>query len=177
MLNQPTMSRRRPHGKPMGRYGIARTAVPICNVTMRDVSDAYVRAVCLCSDDLDLANEARNGENARLNSLMISGKQVDPSAVGAALLEEIEKLMGIYPNLSGVDPEPVPQRRATDRLRAAGVEVPENQLERIPYPNATVTEQYNGWEEREKIQAKARRIGVYFPDKPTLLERFVRWFG
>jgi hypothetical protein len=171
MYSQPSMSRRRPHGKPMGRYGLARSAVPVCNITLRDVHDAYVRAVCRCSDDPEMAEDALNGENAKLNSYMIADKQTDPIAVGAALLEEIEKLMGIYPNLMGVELPAPPQRRASDRITD-----PDQLIPKDP-EDALVKNQYNSWEERERLQAKARRIGVYMPDKPSLFQRIVGWFG
>jgi len=117
LCRQPTMSRRRPHTGEKGRYGLPRSSVTVSGLNVRDIQDALIRAACACGHDPDMVESAKEGENAALhrNSLFLL-YDLDMAAVHDALGDELEKLMGIYPNLQGVEPKPMPQRRATDRL-------------------------------------------------------------
>ena len=77
------------------------------NVTFRDIRDCYIRAYCLSmgashEDNMIYYNEALKGENACLceNDIYALKGSVDPMAVLQNLNCEIERLMGIYPNIS-----------------------------------------------------------------------------
>ncbi|MNG07692.1 hypothetical protein D3C84_910070 [compost metagenome] len=122
--------------------------------------------------------------------------------VQQALGEELEKLMGIYPNVHGAAEMPVPQRRATDgdhmRMRShnritgsvhdddmIGVSFP--QMLDEPFPpqyehlkpkqecGETVRDVYNGWAEREKNNARFRELCATAP-KLTRWQRIWNWF-
>lgn len=127
ICKEPTMSRRRPHYGEKGRYGLPRSSVAVSGQNIRDIQDAFIRAVCRCSTDKDLIENAEQGENAALHRnhlFAINVDEIDLAAVHDALGEELEKLMGIYPNLYGSPPPVVPQRRATDRdptIRLPGI--------------------------------------------------------
>lgn len=98
------MSRSRPYdGQPHTDHGI-RGATEIRGITFRDLRDAYVRAWFLASSHIhpELYEEARKGEAANLHEGMLFGwdiNRVDPVAVAQNLTCEIERLMGIYPNV------------------------------------------------------------------------------
>lgn len=99
-----SMRRDRPYdGQPHTDHGI-RGATEIKGITFRDLRDAYVRAWFLASSHVNYERyeEALKGENADLNENMLFGwniDQVDPVAVAQSLSCEIERLMGIYPNV------------------------------------------------------------------------------
>jgi hypothetical protein len=72
---------------------------------MRDVADCFVRAVLLSTGSEQVADkysEASKGEWAELTVMDLYGfdlDKLDPGAVGQNLTCEIERMMGIYPNL------------------------------------------------------------------------------
>ena len=80
-----------------------RGAQQIYGVTFRDLRDCYIRAMCLArGEDNPVAyEEALKGENAVLceNDLYDLVGDFDPVAVIQNMSCEIEKLMGIYPNV------------------------------------------------------------------------------
>jgi hypothetical protein len=98
------MSRSRPYdGQPHTDSGV-RGRQLVEGLTMRDVRDCFVRAVCLCAYDQHpaLYVEAEKGERAKLNKdtlYEIDFAKLDPGAIAQALTCEIERVMGIYPNL------------------------------------------------------------------------------
>ena len=97
------MRRDRPYsGQPHTDKG-ERGATEIRGVTFRDLRDAYLRALCLSNgiDNPHLYAEAQKGENACLceGDIYAMKGDVDPIAVAQNLSCEIEKLMGIYPNV------------------------------------------------------------------------------
>lgn len=104
------MRRDRPYsGQPHTDTG-ARGATEIKGITFRDLRDCYVRAYCLSAgqDNPVAYAEALKGEDACICENDIFGLKgdVDPIAVAQNLSCEIEKLMGIYPN--------VPDMRSTE---------------------------------------------------------------
>lgn len=112
--NDCNMRRSRPYtGQPWTDTGI-RGATEIRGITFRDLRDAYIRAMCLSSGggspkDAALYDEANKGELATLSAadVFTIDADLDPIAVFQNLSCEVEKLMGIWPNvppLSDNDP-------------------------------------------------------------------------
>ena len=105
------MKRNRPYnGQPHTGHGI-RGATEIKGITFRDLRDAYVRAWFLASGHVnpELCEEAQKGEDANLREEQLYGwdlNKVDPVAVVQNLSCEIERLMGIYPNVPKLEPTP-----------------------------------------------------------------------
>lgn len=105
-MNDCSMKRDRPYnGQPHTSMG-TRGATVLQGITFRDLRDAYVRAVCQSMGANDPANmpyydEAEKGEHAALceNDLYKLIGDADPMAVCQNLCCEIERLMGIYPNV------------------------------------------------------------------------------
>ena len=103
--NTQRMLRTRPYaGQPHTDYG-ERGKTEIKGLTFRDLRDCYVRACCLSAPGARSLwhDEAADGENARLAENDIYalpwGSKMDPVAIAQNLSFEIEKLMGIYPNI------------------------------------------------------------------------------
>lgn len=103
-----SMLRSRPYnGQPhtdMGKRG----KQEISGITMRDLRDCFVRAVLLSASHLvpDLYKEANKGENARLSGNDLYGfnlDELDPIAVSQNLTCEVEKAMGIFPNIDKIN--------------------------------------------------------------------------
>lgn len=98
------MRRDRPYnGQPHTDTG-TRGATEVNGVTFRDLRDCYIRAWFLASGHVNLAKykEANKGENAVLCEQDLYGwdlNKVDPIAVFQNFSCEVEKLMGIYPNV------------------------------------------------------------------------------
>lgn len=100
------MRRDRPYtGQPHTDTGI-RGATEIRGITFRDLRDAFIRAVCLSSGcdtpgDRALYDEAEKGEQAALCSddVFAIDADLDLIAVSQNLACEVERLMGIYPNI------------------------------------------------------------------------------
>jgi hypothetical protein len=113
------MSRDRPYsGQPHTDTGI-RGATEIRGITFRDLRDCYIRAVLLSTggrfyetDDPKLKarmaalyKEADKGEAAALCENDVYGfstDQLDPIAICQNLCCEVEKIMGIFPNVPGL---------------------------------------------------------------------------
>lgn len=101
------MPRTRPYnGQPWTTHGVRGKTV-VSGLTMRDILDCYIRGYCLSvgggdvpSDDR-LCREADRGEAANLNAndLYTITAAVDPMAVYQNMMGEIERLMGIFPNI------------------------------------------------------------------------------
>lgn len=120
--NDHNMQRDRPYnGQPHTDTG-ARGATEIKGITFRDLRDCFIRAFILShqhyangsSAELQpnaaLRNEASKGESAALCEddiyRLVGG--VDPIAVVQNLSCEIEKVMGIYPNVPEMAFKPAP---------------------------------------------------------------------
>ena len=108
-----SMRRDRPYGgQPHTNTG-NRGATEVRGVTFRDLRDCYIRAVLLSTGSMDidgvnmrpLYEEACKGENATLCENDLYGfnmDKLDPMAIAQNLCVEVEKLMGIYPNVDGL---------------------------------------------------------------------------
>lgn len=107
------MSRDRPYnGQPHTDKGI-RGATLITGVTMRDLRDCFIRAFILSHEhyksgtlelmqpNATLQDESDKGVLATLceNDLYTLQGDIDPMAVAQNLTCEIEKIMGIFPNV------------------------------------------------------------------------------
>ena len=99
------MQRDRPYsGQPHTGTG-QRGATEVKGITFRDLRDAYIRAVLLSSFGVSppgLYDEANKGESAALCENDLYGwdlNQLDPMAICQNLCCEVERLMGIYPNV------------------------------------------------------------------------------
>ena len=104
-FNDHNMRRDRPYnGQPHTDTG-TRGATEIRGVTFRDLRDCFVRAVLLSSHGISpegLYDEATKGEAAALCENDLYGwdlNRLDPAAVAQNLSCEVEKIMGIYPNV------------------------------------------------------------------------------
>lgn len=103
-LNDHNMRRDRPYsGQPHTDTGL-RGQTEVCGITFRDLRDCYIRAWFLASGHVNrsLYEEAQKGENAVLCENDLYGwdlNSCDPVAVFQNFSCEVEKLMGIYPNV------------------------------------------------------------------------------
>lgn len=103
-FNDHNMQRSRPYnGQPHTEAGL-RGATEVKGVTFRDLRDCYIRAFLLASHDIHphKYEEATKGEAAALCENDLYGwdlNSLDPIAVFQNFSCEVEKLMGIYPNI------------------------------------------------------------------------------
>lgn len=112
-FNNHNMLRDRPYnGQPHTSTGI-RGATEINGITFRDLRDCFIRAVLLSTgagvisgkDMRPLYEEACKGEMAALCESDLYGfdlDDLDPMAICQNLCCEVEKAMGIYPNVPGL---------------------------------------------------------------------------
>ncbi len=126
-FNEHNMRRDRPYnGQPQTMTG-ERGATEIRGVTFRDLRDCFVRAMLLSSHGISpagLYDEATKGEAAALCENDLYGwdlNQLDPMAVAQNLACEVEKVMGIYPNVPALTPNALAQGREHSE-RPAGAE-------------------------------------------------------
>lgn len=110
-FNDHNMRRDRPYtGQPHTNTG-ARGATEIKGITFRDLRDCFIRAVLLSTgaEIIDgknmrpLYEEACKGEAATLCENDLYGfnlDRLDPIAICQNLSCEVERMMGIYPNVS-----------------------------------------------------------------------------
>lgn len=108
--NHHNMRRDRPYtGQPWTHSGI-RGATEIKGITFRDLRDCYIRAILLATGGFEINGvnlkprykEALKGEDAVLceNDIWdLDMNKISPTAIANALGTEIEKIMGIFPNL------------------------------------------------------------------------------
>ena len=111
-FNEHNMRRNRPYnGQPHTDTGI-RGATEIKGITFRDLRDCFIRAMLLSSFEISppgLYEEATKGEAATLCENDLYGwdlNKIDPMAVLQNLSCEVERLMGIYPNVPSLRQEP-----------------------------------------------------------------------
>jgi len=104
-LNDRNMKRNRPYGgQPQTDTG-QRGATEVHGITFRDLRDCYIRAFMLASGHISRAryDEACKGEFAALRENDLYGwdlNSISPMAVFQNFSCEIERLMGIFPNVS-----------------------------------------------------------------------------
>lgn len=99
-----SMKRDRSYSGQLHTFYGERGRTQVKGLSIRDIEDCLVRAILLSSSHLvpKSYDEALKGEDAELNSNDLYGfdlDQLDPVAVMQNLACEIERLMGIYPNL------------------------------------------------------------------------------
>jgi len=98
------MDRNRPYnGQPWTTTG-TRGSTEIKGITFRDLRDCFIRAAFQCSHHLHphLYEQAQLGEKANLSAQDMYGwdlDKLDPIAWSQQLGIEVEKMMGIYPNV------------------------------------------------------------------------------
>lgn len=104
-FNDHNMRRDRPYnGQPHTQTG-ERGATEIKGITFRDLRDCFIRAVLLSSFGVSppgLYEEANKGEGATLCENDLYGwdlNKLDPMAISQNLACEVERLMGIFPNV------------------------------------------------------------------------------
>lgn len=100
-FNDHNMERSRPYtGQPHTDTG-ERGRTEVKGVTFRDLRDCYLRAVCLSSGPTNMYHEARKGERAAIceQDIYPLWNQVDPMAVFQNFACEVERIMGIFPNV------------------------------------------------------------------------------
>lgn len=102
------MLRDRPYGGQEHTDTGIRGATEIKGVTFRDLRDCFIRAALLSSSHLfpdgppSYYDEAKKGEHAALCEQDLYGwdwDKIDPMALFQNLSCEVERLMGIYPNV------------------------------------------------------------------------------
>ena len=106
-MKKTRMLRSRPYeGQPHTDDG-ERGKAEVTGVTFRDLRDCLIRACCLVSGPGRMYNEACKGERARVSMEGVHDLPWDHMSMGAvaqALSCEVEKLMGIYPNIHESEP-------------------------------------------------------------------------
>ena len=111
-FNDHNMRRDRPYNGQLHTVDGARGSTEIKGITFRDLRDCFIRAILLSTgaEHIDGVNmrpryeEACKGEDAALCSNDLYGfnlDELDPMAICQNLCVEVEKLMGIYPNVPG----------------------------------------------------------------------------
>lgn len=115
-FNDHNMRRDRPYnGQPHTDTG-ERGKTEIKGITFRDLRDCFIRAILLSTgaetisgkDMRPLYEEACKGENAVLCENDLYGwdwNQLDPMAVFQNFSCEVERIMGIFPNVPGLKSE------------------------------------------------------------------------
>ena len=102
------MDRNRPYTGQEHTYLGERGKTEVKGLTMRDVHDCVMRAFFLSAFHVvpELYQEATKGERADLNHGDLFGwdlNEVDPVALLQNATCEIEKMMGIFPNVNGLE--------------------------------------------------------------------------
>ena len=102
------MLRSRPYNGQSHTDTGVRGQTKISEITFRDLRDCFIRACFLCSGDQNSAKyeEANKGEEAKLcekDVYELDFNKIDIIALSQNMSCEIEKLMGIYPNISKLE--------------------------------------------------------------------------
>jgi len=91
--------RNRPYdGQPHTDAGI-RGATLVKGLTFRDIKDCFVKGALLASCDEELSDLVRDNDWLQDDIYRIDWKNVDPIAVAQNMSVEMERMMGIYPNV------------------------------------------------------------------------------
>lgn len=104
------MRRDRPYSGQSHTCTGIRGSTEVKGITFRDLRDCYIRAVLLSAYHLvpELYEEATKGPDAVLCENDLFGfnlDELDPIAVVQNLCCEVERIMGIFPNVPGLDKE------------------------------------------------------------------------
>jgi len=100
--NNHNMQRDRPYKGQQHTDQGERGKQEIHGITMRDLADCYLRAVCLSTGETPYYHEADKGVDACLsrNDLFeLDWNSLDPLAVQQNLTCDVEKIMSIFPNI------------------------------------------------------------------------------
>ncbi len=106
-MNDMNMDRERPYiGQEHTMMG-KRGETEIKGITFRDMRDCFIRAAFLCAGEQlrELYKEADKGEDAALceNDLYkLDWNELDPMAICQNLACEMERIMGIFPNVTSL---------------------------------------------------------------------------
>ena len=94
--------RERPYdGQPQTDQG-ARGATPVEGLTFRDVVDCFVKGFLLSTGPGELYEKVENDTWVHDDLYKIDQNGIDPGAVAQNMACEMEKMMGIYPNVPGL---------------------------------------------------------------------------
>lgn len=112
-FNDHNMRRDRPYGGQPHTSTGGRGATEVSGITFRDLRDCFIRAVLLSAGHLNPAayEEACKGEGATLCENDLYGwdlNKLDPMAIAQNLACEVERAMGIYPNVSRLETKATP---------------------------------------------------------------------
>lgn len=104
------MHRNRLYNGQLHTYKGLRGQQIVSGITIRDLSDCLLRSFFLCSGHInsDKYTEACKGEEAKLCENDLYGwdlDKIDPVALIQNFTCEVEKIMGIFPNLSKIKSE------------------------------------------------------------------------
>ncbi len=109
--NDMNMDRDRPYiGQEHTMMG-KRGETEIKGITFRDIRDCFIRAACLSAGEQfpELYEEADKGENAALcenDVYKLNWDELSPMAICQNLACEIERIMGIFPNVPSLKGNP-----------------------------------------------------------------------
>ncbi len=108
-FNDHSMERSRPYTGQLHTDTGERGRTEVKGITFRDLRDCFIRGAFLSAGDQDRAryDEACKGEAAALceNDLYtLDWNKLDPGAVCRNMSIEVEKIMGIYPNVPRLMP-------------------------------------------------------------------------
>jgi hypothetical protein len=101
LLNPPDKGndRARPYdGQPWTLDGV-RGQAEVKGLTMRDIQDCFVKALLLSSGDGRFYDAAINGTWRTSQVYDVHLDNVDPIAISQNLMCEMERMMGIFPNV------------------------------------------------------------------------------
>ncbi len=103
-MKKPKMSRKRLYNGQAHTDQGKRGKTLVVGLTMRDIGDCFIRGVLLASAHIvpSLYSEACKGEKAMLDGNDLYGFNLDkisPMAAQQNMSCEIEKMMGIFPNI------------------------------------------------------------------------------
>jgi hypothetical protein len=110
-MNDMNMDRDRPYiGQEHTMMG-KRGETEIKGITFRDMRDCFIRAAFLCANEQfqELYEEADKGESAALcenDMYKLDWNELDPMAICQNLACEIERIMGIFPNVPSLKENP-----------------------------------------------------------------------
>jgi len=86
------------NGQPHTTHGV-RGKEEVKGLTMRDISDCYIKALLLSASETELYEKVEKGTWRYRDVYEIDLEKIDPIAVEQNIGCEIERMMGIYPNV------------------------------------------------------------------------------
>src|SRR5690606_27824355 len=95
--------RERPYNGQSWTVEGVRGSTEVKGVTFRDIHDCFIKAFLLSSGEGKYYDRAENGTWRPQDIYEIDLNDIDPIAVSQNLGIEIEKMMGIYPNVPQIE--------------------------------------------------------------------------